>query len=213
MPLGEEEDRSQTRVVVRGRNDWDGNAESLRFFVRPADPEVLRTTRDILLAARDSLASGGLELLSKARALFDAFAGKLVYVNDPRLTADYVQYPEETLRLRGGDCDDMTVCFASLLGSIGVAAAFVDVVPPANPGDAHIYLLFDTGLDPKYASNIAQNPKRYVLRTSRDGKETVWIPIETTVIMKGFAEAWRTPLISASLGAGIAFRAFGEPLP
>ncbi|HEX9007359.1 MAG TPA: hypothetical protein VF889_08685 [Bacteroidota bacterium] len=189
-PLGEEEDRSQTRVVVRGRNDWDGNAESLRFFVRPADPEVLRTTRDILLASRDSLAAGGLELFSKARALFNAFAGKLVYVNDPKLTADYVQYPDETLRLHGGDCDDMTVCFASLLGSIGIATAFVDVVPPDNPGDAHIYLLFDTGLDPKYASNIAQNPKRYVVRKDRDGKETVWIPVETTVIMKGFDEAW-----------------------
>ncbi len=189
-PQGEEEDRSQTRVIVRGRNDWDGNAGSLRFFVRPADPEVLRTTREILLAARDSLAVGGLELFSKARALFNAFAGKLVYVNDPKLTADYVQYPDETLRLKGGDCDDMTVCFASLLGSVGIGTAFVDVVPPDDPGDAHIYLLFDTGLDPKYASNIAQNPKRYVIRKNRDGRETVWIPVETTVTMKGFDEAW-----------------------
>ncbi len=190
-PLGEEEDRSQTRVVVRGRNDWDGDAESLRYFVRPGDPDVLRTTRDILLQKRDSLAAGGLELFSKAKALFNAFAGKLVYVNDPKLSADYVQYPDETLRLRGGDCDDMTVCFASLLASIGIATAFVDVVPPGAPHDAHIYLIFDTGLDPRFASNIAQNSKRYVVRKNHEGRESVWIPVETTLTMKGFEEAWR----------------------
>jgi transglutaminase-like putative cysteine protease len=159
--------------------------------VRPGDPDVLRTTRDILLQKRDSLAAGGLELFSKAKALFNAFAGKLVYVNDPKLSADYVQYPDETLRLRGGDCDDMTVCFASLLASIGIATAFVDVVPPGAPHDAHIYLIFDTGLDPRFASNIAQNSKRYVVRKNHEGRESVWIPVETTLTMKGFEEAWR----------------------
>ena len=46
-PLGEEEDRSQTRVVVRGRNDWDGDAESLRYFVRPGDPTTQAATRPV----------------------------------------------------------------------------------------------------------------------------------------------------------------------
>ncbi len=191
-PAETSDDRASAPILFRGRNEWDGDAGSLRFFVMPDDPEVLRTSRDILLQSREAqtAAGPGMEAFAKSRALINGFGGKLMYVSDPRLTADYVQYPAETLKLRGGDCDDMTVCFASLLGSIGVATAFVDVVPPGDPGRSHIYLLFDTGLDPRYGASIAENPKRYVLRRGKSGVETVWIPIETTVIARGFDEAW-----------------------
>jgi len=188
----EYDDRAQARVLIHGRNAWDGDVLTLRYFVTPDDPEIIRYSRDILLGRRDSLASvpRELEAFQKAALLFNAFAGKLMYMNDPKLTADYVQYPSETLSLRGGDCDDMTVCFVSLLSSIGISTAFVDVVPPDHPGDAHIYLLFDTGLEPKYGSSLSDNPKRYIIRTSKSGKETIWIPVETTVITRGFTEAW-----------------------
>lgn len=186
------DDRTQARVLIHGKNEWDGNVMSLRYFVRPDDPDVIRYTRDILLASRDSLSGVPREMESfqKAKLLFDAFAGKLMYVNDPKLTANYVQYPSETLSLRGGDCDDMTVCFASLLASIGISCAFVDVIPPEHPEDSHIYLMFDTGMDPRFSKSLSNNPKRYVVRNNSAGKETLWIPVETTVITHGFAEAW-----------------------
>ena len=76
------------------------------------------------------------------------------------------------------------------MSSIGIATAFVDVLPPGHPEDGHIYLLFDTGLAPQYGSAIAGNAKRYVVRADRQGKETIWIPVETTVIAEGFAQAW-----------------------
>ncbi len=191
-PMGNDEEQSQTRVVIRGRNDWDGNAESLRYFIRPEDPEVIKTTRDVLLGERGQFdtTAPALALFQKARVLFNAFAGKLVYVNDPRMSADFVQYPDETLHLRGGDCDDFTVCFASLLASIGIGTAFVDVVPPDHPEQSHIYLMFDSGVDPQYADRISLNPKRFVIRKERSGKQTVWIPVETTATAKGFEEAW-----------------------
>jgi hypothetical protein len=186
------DDRTSTPVLFRGKNEWDGSAESLRFFVTPDDPDVLRSSRDILLREHDALASAGagMEAFVKSRTLINGFGGKLMYVADPRLSADYVQYPAETLSLRGGDCDDMTVCFASLLGSIGVATAFVDVVPPGDPGRSHIYLLFDTGLEARNGASVSENSKRYVLRKGKSSRETVWIPIETTVITRGFDEAW-----------------------
>jgi len=186
------DDHVQSHVVIHGRNDWDGDVISLRYYVTPDDPEIIRYSRDILLSMRDSLGTVPRELepFRKAQLLFNAFAGKLMYVNDPKLTADYVQYPSETLSLRGGDCDDMTVCFASLLSSIGISTAFVDVIPPGHPEDSHIYLLFDTGIDPRYGKSVSDNPKRYVVRKTGSGKETLWIPIETTVIMKGFQTAW-----------------------
>jgi hypothetical protein len=191
-PAREYDDRSQAKVLIHGRYDWDGDVLSLRYFVTPDDPEVIRYTRDILLARKDSLAGvpPELQLFRKAVVLCDAFAGKLLYVNDPKQSADYVQYPAETLMLRGGDCDDMTVCFSSLLSSIGIGTAFVDVVPPGRPQEGHIFLLFDTGLAPRYASHIAENPKRYVIRKNRAGSETVWIPVESTAITRGFAAAW-----------------------
>jgi hypothetical protein len=204
------DDQVQTRVLVHGKNDWDGDVLALRYFVTPDDPEVIRYSRDILLARSDSLANvpATLQQFRKAALLFDAFAGKLLYVNDPKQSADYVQYPAETLVIRGGDCDDMTVCFSSLLNSIGIGTAFVDVVPPGHlrspkvneslvpserrdgPENGHIYLMFDTGLAPRFASHIAANPKRYVIRKNKSGAETIWIPVESTVVTKGFASAW-----------------------
>ena len=191
-PAEEYDDRLQAKVLIHGKNDWDGDVFSLRYFVTPDDPEVIRYSRDILLARKDSFVNdpSELQLFRKAALMFDAFAGKLLYVNDPKQSADFVQYPAETLTIRGGDCDDMTVCFSSLLNSVGIGTAFVDILPPGRPQDGHIFLLFDTGLAPRHASHIAENPKRYVVRKNKSGFETVWIPVESTVITRGFAAAW-----------------------
>jgi hypothetical protein len=188
----EYDDWFQTRVLIHGKNDWDGDVYSLRYFVTPNDPEIIRYGRDILLQGKDSLEENDLKQFTKARKLFDAFSGKLSYVSDPKQSGDYVQYPSETLQLRGGDCDDITVWYSSMLNSIGISTAFVDVVPPDNPGAGHIYMLFDTGVDPKFGGNISENPKRYVIRRNPGGTETIWIPIETTVITRGFDDAWTT---------------------
>jgi hypothetical protein len=188
----EYDDRAQTRVLIHGKNDWDGNVHNLRYFVTTDEPSVLRTSRDILLQKKDSLGAAPKELTAfrNAQLLFNTFARNLMYVSDPKQSADYVQYPAETLKLRGGDCDDMTVCFASLLSSVGISTAFVDVVPPNRPDNSHIYLLFDTGVNPKFGSSIAANPKRYVIRKSKTGEDTIWLPIETTVTTRGFDAAW-----------------------
>lgn len=191
-PAREYDDTFQTRVLIHGKNDWDGDVRSLRYFVTPDDPAVIRYSRDVLLQNRDMLAAvpPDLERFHKAKVLFRSFSGKIIYVNDPKQSADYVQYPAETLQLQGGDCDDMTVCFSSLLNSIGISTAFVDVAPPDRTGDSHIYLLFDTGLAPEFGKNISDNPKRYLVRKNPRGVDTIWIPVETTVITRGFDEAW-----------------------
>jgi hypothetical protein len=191
-PAEEYDDKYAMPVLIHGRNDWDGSVYSLRYFVTPNDPTVIRYTRDILLHDRDSLnkVSPDIEPFTKAKILFNAFAGKLVYINDPKQSADNVQYPSETLQLRGGDCDDMTTCFSSLLNSVGISTAFVDVIPPEDSSKSHIYLMFDSGLNPKFGDTISSNAKRYVTRKNAKGLETVWIPIETTVMSRGFDAAW-----------------------
>ncbi|MFH0990170.1 MAG: hypothetical protein V1799_09165 [bacterium] len=186
------DDRFQMNVVFRGRNEWDGNIYTLRNFVTPEDRDVLRFTRGVISKYKDSLAATpkALEKITSAALLFDEFASRLSYVNDPKLSKDRVQFPPETIALRGGDCDDMTVCFSSLLISVGISTAFVDIVPPGKPQDAHIFLLFDTGIPVVESDRVSENPKRYVIRKNEQGKETVWIPLETTAITEGFQKAW-----------------------
>jgi hypothetical protein len=193
-PADDHDDHYQTRLLVRGRNDWNGDVELLKYFVTPDDPDMLAFTRATLHQAQTSLDSVPAELqtLQKVRVLYNEFTARITYVSDPMKSLDFVQYPGETLSLHGGDCDDMAVCLSSILASVGVASAFVDVVPPDHPDSAHIYLLFDTGIPAPEAGRVSDNPKRYVLRTSRTGRETVWVPVETTALAKRFDGAWET---------------------
>jgi len=186
------DDKSQTRLIIRGRNDWDGDALTLRYFVTPEDQDIMRFTRTVMSQNKDTMAvvTKQLEKFRTARLLFNEFASRLTYVNDPKASKDRVQFPSETVALRGGDCDDMTVCYSSLLSSVGINTAFVDIVPPQRLDDAHIFILFDTEVPASQASLIGENPKRYVIRKNERGEETVWIPVETTAITEGFQKAW-----------------------
>ena len=186
------DDRYSLRVLLRGRNDWNGDAEMLKYFVTPQDTAVVSWSHDALREAKDRLDTVRAELgnYERARVLFDKLAVQMQYVQDPKLSQDNVQYPAETLSLKGGDCDDLTVLFATLLTGIGIPVAFVDVVPPKDPGNAHIYLMFDTGIEAARSSLITDNPKRFVVRPDEQGRETVWIPVETTVTANLFEAAW-----------------------
>ncbi|HEY4612803.1 MAG TPA: type IX secretion system membrane protein PorP/SprF, partial [Bacteroidota bacterium] len=119
------DDKVQTSLIIRGRNDWDGNVLSLKAFVTPNDPDLLRFSRKVLADSKDSLGASAKELehFQSATLLFNEFASRMVYVNDPQSSKDRVQYPSETLSLRGGDCDDMTVFVSSMLASVGIATA------------------------------------------------------------------------------------------
>jgi hypothetical protein len=208
-PAEEYDDKSRARIKIYSRNNWNGEALTLRYFMTPTEPDVLRFTRSVLSSHKDQLTTVSPALLKfeHARILFNEFAQRLSYVNDPTLSKDWVQYPGETLSLHGGDCDDLTVSFASLLASVGISSAFIDVVPPNNPGDAHIYMMFDTEVEASKADIISKNRKRYVLRRNESGIETIWIPIETTQIAKGFEEAWsmgaKEYLDDVELGLGL----------
>ena len=190
----EYDDRYQTRVLIRGRNDWDGDVMLLKYFVTPNDPDVLTFTRAILNQNKSHLDSvtSNLQNFQKAKVVFNSFTERLLYVHDPKSSKDFVQYPSETLSLHGGDCDDMTVCYSAMLMSMGISTAFIDVVPPEHPEDSHIYMMFDTGISPNDAHSISENQKRYVIRRNDGGNETIWIPIETTIVKNGFEKAWET---------------------
>jgi tetratricopeptide (TPR) repeat protein len=114
----------------------------------------------------------------------------LAYVPDPSnpfatiseeaRAVDTIHYPRETLASGVGDCDDTTVLLAALLENVGISTRFVDV-----PG--HIFLMFDSGVHERNRAGLPVDESMYVV----DG-ETIWIPIETTLVGKGFTAAWTT---------------------
>ncbi len=182
------------QVTVHTRNSWNGEVDKLSFFIASGDPQIVTMSREMTRdLPNDSLE--GLSNLRAAEAVFNSLGSMdLRYQSDPNVPFyqdDRVQFPEETIRLGGGDCDDLVILYASLLESLGIRTAFVQVRDPEE-SIAHLYLLFDTGVDANDAAVVSSNEKRYVIRKSFDGDLTAWIPVETTMIANGFAEAWQS---------------------
>jgi len=88
---------------------------------------------------------------------------------------------------KGGDCDDLSVAFASILEIAGIETAFVDF--KSDDGISHVNLLINTGLNSSQAELITQNDKKYFLRENQNGEDEIWIPLETTHFVS-FESSW-----------------------
>lgn len=188
---GEVEDELKTPILINDPNAWDGDVGSLKYFVLRDLNYSSAFSKAILSLSDVQLKNTPLELrtFEKIKNLFDNIMTKMLYVADRRASTEIVQYPSETINLKGGDCDDLSVCFASILESIGVETAFVDY----RNDDAlyHVNLLVNTNLVPEQISLITNNDKKVVVRKNNQAKDYLWIPIETTVF-KDFKSAWAT---------------------
>jgi hypothetical protein len=177
-------------IMIHHRNAWDGDAGKLPLYVTAEHPAVLSASRDMV---RNIGTAEPSENLAQARAVFDSLSRRgLVYRLDPNVPFykdDRVQFAEETMRERGGDCDDLVVLYASLLQSLGINTAFVEVRDPSKE-IAHLYLMFDSGVKVDDRLVITQNEKRIVIHSEADGSQRVWIPVETTLVGRPFTEAW-----------------------
>jgi hypothetical protein len=176
----EPDDEFRKPILINDLNSWDGKVINLRYFVKKDYVFSQGYAKDILKNYKSKLDTLP-PLLTKyftARILFDDYVKKLVYIADPRASVDRVQFPSETLKLKGGDCDDLSVAFASLLGSIGVQSAFVDY--KSEDGVSHVNLMFNTEIPVNKAGLLTANDKKFYLRKNVSGKDEVWIPLETT---------------------------------
>jgi hypothetical protein len=135
-------------LLVYGRRaiDWTENT-LITAFVTPQE-EVVRTFARAALVdeAKDGAALP--ESIAEAIAVFQAMSSaQLKYVKDPVIPArsgalDTAQFARETLTLKSGDCDDLSVLYASLLESVGVETAFLLV-----PG--HVLVGVGAGVPPE----------------------------------------------------------------
>lgn len=183
-------------VMIHNRNAWNGEIDKLGFFVTPDAEEILAFHRTLTASDTVSTEMGGrLRNINVARAVLQRLRQlDIRYQTDPNILFyqdDRVQFANETLDIRAGDCDDLVVLLSSLFEGAGIKTAFVDVQNPEKEV-AHVYLLMDTGLTPDQGHLVSSNEKRYLIREQRGGKRTIWIPVESTLLGSGFDEAWQS---------------------
>jgi hypothetical protein len=185
----EPDDRIQKAVLVNSSNAWDGKVSNLKFFIKKGFEFSIGYSKNILSMHKSVLDTTKNLLLPfvKTNILFDHFVKELVYTADPRASAEYVQFPEETVKLKGGDCDDLSVALSAILESAGIQTALVDYKADGEP--RHVNLLVNTGLAPEYAGFLTNNDTKYSLRKNEFQKDEVWIAIETTSLTD-FNTAW-----------------------
>ncbi len=174
--------RSATvNVYDKHRLTW---SERDRFasFVTPKDPPILNLVRAVVGEFSETKDETRL-----AAALFDALGVfGLTYIQDPSNpyqvssgktnTVDYIQFPRETLERKSGDCDDLVAFYSSGLESMGISTRVLEV-----PG--HMLMMFSTGI-PADADGYTMN-NLYVIH-----EDTLWIPVETTLVGNSFIKAW-----------------------
>jgi hypothetical protein len=166
---------------------WD-DTRKISSFITPNEQTVNG------FAAR-VLAGGAQQQLPLSRKIFQAMricdalgAYGIAYVEDPdspfsqalgrTQVVDTVRFPRTTLSNRTGDCDDTTALLCSLLESAGIRTAVL-----TTPG--HIFMAFDSG-EPAENLRYLSSP---ALAAIANGGST-WIPVETTVLSRGFMAAW-----------------------
>lgn len=172
----------------RNNMSWTDDRQAA-VFVSPNDEEAKSFAKQVKAIVRDYINPGKKINAQLAMALFESLKiYGLNYVVDPAssyaenagsTSIDFLQFPYQTLNYRGGDCDDLSILFCSLLETIGIEGAFITV-----PG--HIYAGFCLG---KTDDEIAYR-ERGVLKNNHvyyEGK--IWQPIEITMLKEGYNNA------------------------
>lgn len=176
------------QLYDRNAMSWDDDRKAAAF-ITAKDPEVLRFSKNIAGVVRAD-ASRAVNLNFRiALALFEALKiNGINYVIDPQTpytdfsinasAVDYLQFPVQTIDYQAGDCDDLSILYASLLESTGIETAFITV-----PG--HIYIAFNLDLPPGEAKRLFRNPGDLIYEDDK-----TWLPVEITLVQRGFIDAW-----------------------
>jgi hypothetical protein len=178
----------QLPIYHRNAMSWDDDRRAASF-VSARDPAAVYFAKHTAAILRSLLRPDLSPNVQYALGLFEALnIYGINYVIDPSSSyielsenaslPDSLNYPYQTLFYRGGDCDDLSILFCSMLQALGIDTAFI-----TSPG--HIYAAFDAGERPA-GSAPAEGLIEY------GGK--FWMPVEITAIARGFSEAWRSGL-------------------
>jgi transglutaminase-like putative cysteine protease len=202
----------QMPVYHRNAMSWDDDQRAASF-VSARDPAAVYFARYVEAAVRGNLRAGAPRNVQYALALFEALNSYGInYVIDPASSyiemaedasaLDSLNYPYQTLMYRGGDCDDLSILFCSLLEVLGIDTAFITA-----PG--HIYAAFVASSQDEMASEfwLSQNSTNLI---EYGGK--LWVPVEITIPGEGFNRAWQTGMREWRSAGGTLVNGRGSPL-
>ncbi|OGR63549.1 MAG: hypothetical protein A2X31_05015 [Elusimicrobia bacterium GWB2_63_22] len=176
------------KVLSKNAIVWDKPAR-LANFITPKDTPVFGFSRFALneKGKLEEAAPFLNENTLTSLMIWEALGEQgLSYLADPvspyaslksssEMVLDTVQFPRSTLKLKSGDCDDLTALFATLLEASGPKTALLDY-------PAHISLMFDTGSADAREVGI---PEEYLIKY----KNTFWVGLEVTMVGKDFYDA------------------------
>lgn len=181
-----------TVLNVENRNamTWDDDRKAASF-VTAKDPAILSFAKTASGVIRLNKAVSVNQALLSAMAVFEALhVYQVEYVIDPStpyadlsanaMQIDFLQFPVQTLQYRAGDCDDLSILYASMLEAVGVETAFL-----TTPG--HIFVAFNTGVNEDRIVDVFPS-NRLVIHFGGSG----WIPVEVTLLEDSFLDAWQT---------------------
>ena len=173
----------------RNNMTWD-DADRVAAFVTTNDKSVM-LVRSSAVSAVDQASTALDASLRTAVAVHQLLSlYGIKYWNDPKASyqvitqketktteVDYLQFPEQTLQLKTGDCDDLAILWSALLEASSVDTAFLTV-----PG--HIFIAFALSMKPAEAKSYL----RAADLIEKGGR--AWVPVEVTSIRDGFLKAW-----------------------
>jgi tetratricopeptide (TPR) repeat protein len=176
------------RINNRNAMNWEDDQRAAAF-VTARDPTVLKFSRNVTAMMKGKASSALNAKLLMAMGMHEALClYGLEYVVDPTTpftefsqkkdAVDFLQFPQQTLEYKAGDCDDLSILYCAILESVGVDTAFITV-----PG--HIYMAVSLDTSPEEARKVFLRPDDLVFRGSR-----TWLPLEVTMRDGDFLKAW-----------------------
>ncbi len=168
-------------IYEKHRMMWDDRRQ-FATFITPKDPVLIEFVRSVAAQYRGDDFS-----MQRSAAVFGALGVLgLTYIPDPsnpyQITSgrtdfvDYIQYPQETLQRKSGDCDDLVALYTSALESLGMRTKVIEV-----PG--HMLMMFSTGMEAGADTDTMDN-----LFVIHEGQ--LWVVVETTMVGSSFIKAW-----------------------
>lgn len=174
-------------MTIYGKNAmvW-GDALMVGSFVTPKDDTIRNYVRTVINEYQPDPGPLNDKLVAAMTYFSSLTAVGAKYVIDPNTPytslrddqVDYVQFPRETLKLKSGDCDDLSVLLSAGLENLGIETVLLEV-----PG--HLLMMFNTGLPEADSGLISQDSGLLAMRN-----DEVWIPLEATMVNASFIEAW-----------------------
>ncbi len=177
------------RFFNRNAVTWDDDRKAAAF-VTAKDSTVLKFSKGVAGMVKDAASKALNPNLLMGIALHESLGlYDLSYVIDPstpfveysknKQAVDYLQFPNQTLQFKAGDCDDLSILYCALLESVGVKTAFITV-------PEHIFMAFSLDLNAEQAAKSFSHPEDLVFQSGN-----AWLPLEVTERKGGFLAAWQ----------------------